>query len=82
MIANDLSASAVDAIKRNVDLNGLGAPPAEAPLPPSADADGDGEGNAGVEAGVQDAPKRKPAAPKAKVQINEGDAWYVNELRS
>lgn len=47
VIANDLSASAAEVMRKNVEINGLGE---------------QGEG---------------PHAKRAKVQVNEGDAWWV-----
>ena len=67
VIANDLSPTAAEAMRRNVDLNGLG--PASAP---SNTAEDTFEGVAPTEG------TRQPAL--GKVKVNEGDAWYVNYL--
>ena len=56
MIANDLSSGAVEAIKRNVELNNLSEEDA-----PS----------------LEKSDFREGKDFKAKVRINEGDAWYV-----
>jgi tRNA (guanine26-N2/guanine27-N2)-dimethyltransferase len=59
VIANDLSASATAAMKRNVELNGLG--------PSSPDP------AASTSSSVVS--EHKPLPDRGKVRINEGDAW-------
>lgn len=71
VIANDLSSSAVEAIKRNVELNDLG--PREitpqADEPPAAVQDGQGSKAAHKSA------NGSSSKNLGKVRINEGDAW-------
>ncbi|TFY79408.1 hypothetical protein EWM64_g4603 [Hericium alpestre] len=67
VIANDLSASATAAMKRNVDLNGLGTSDSDAALEAAASAE------------KPESHKSKPA----KVRLNEGDArslMYAHSL--
>lgn len=59
VIANDLSASATAAMKRNVELNGLGPS-----YPDSA-----------IGASSSAASEHQPFPDRGKVRINEGDAW-------
>ena len=69
VIANDLSPAAVEAMQRNVELNGLG----EKPQPVSEGEtvrDGDDAGSEKSKTNLQ----RGRTIP-AKVRINEGDAW-------
>jgi tRNA (guanine26-N2/guanine27-N2)-dimethyltransferase len=73
VIANDLSPEAVVAMKRNVDLNGLGPAPVSAPAPAT---EGDMQVDSGPAAPVQLTKKEEEAA-KGKVRVNEGDAWYA-----
>ena len=67
-----MSPAAVEAIKRNVELNDLHeheAPPISAPTEASENTEG-----ADAHAELKE---RHPKKIPAKVQINEGDAWYV-----
>lgn len=59
VIANDLSASATAAMKRNVELNGLG---------PSSPGPADSASSFTVS-------EHQPLPDRGKVRINEGDAW-------
>jgi len=61
VIANDLSPSAVVAMKRNVDINGLGSPPQIDGLEST---------------GANDEKIVARSRSNEKVKINEGDAWY------
>ncbi|KAF7793124.1 hypothetical protein EIP86_004233 [Pleurotus ostreatoroseus] len=63
VIANDLSPSAAEAMRRNVELNGLGPTPA---TDVSADTSADGA-------------QKPQTADNGKVRVNEGDAWCVTE---
>ena len=72
VLANDLSPAAVEAIKRNVELNDLHEHEAP-PVPASTEASENAEG---VDAPTEHK-ERHPKKIPAKVQINEGDAWYV-----
>ena len=65
MLANDLSPAAVQAMKRNVELNDLG----EKVEPPSVEGS-EKLGNGDTEK-MEVVPRKRPA----KVRINEGDAW-------
>ncbi len=61
VIANDLSSSATEAMRRNVEINGLGPPPitevdSTEPL---------------------DGKQKTVKSDLGKVRVNEGDAWYV-----
>lgn len=69
MIANDLSPTAVQAIKRNVVLNGLDGTPVEA-------------GATGAATEIPEKMDSEPPPPDAPVvkesvtvRVNEGDAW-------
>ena len=67
-----MSPAAVEAIKRNVELNDLHeheAPPVPAPTEASETAEG-----ADAHSELKE---RHPKKIPAKVQINEGDAWCV-----
>lgn len=73
VIANDLSPAAVEAIKRNVELNDLHEREVPVATPAVENTAEEPEGSV-----VQPEWKEKP--PKkilAKVRINEGDAWYA-----
>jgi tRNA (guanine26-N2/guanine27-N2)-dimethyltransferase len=59
VIANDLSASATAAMKRNVELNGLGPSSPDPAVGTSSSA----------------ASEHQPFPDRGKVRINEGDAW-------
>lgn len=78
VIANDLSPAAVEAIKRNVELNDLHereAPVATTAVVKTAE---EPEGSVAQQEGKEKPPKKI----LAKVRINEGDAWYVALLYS
>jgi tRNA (guanine26-N2/guanine27-N2)-dimethyltransferase len=53
VIANDLSASATEVMRKNVEINGLGE----------------------QQEASSDAGNPKKTVKRAKVQVNEGDAW-------
>ena len=73
VIANDLLPSAVDAMKRNVELNGLGDGKPNPPPMESGEADAEKTGNAGIRDEKVMTKLPKPKGPK--VRVNEGDAW-------
>lgn len=85
VIANDLSPGAVDAIKRNVEINGLGGISGEVV---TAKADTKTVVAEAGSSGTASSAKNGSAPPstrilhtlKPKVRINEGDAWYVISL--
>ena len=60
VIANDFSPSATEAMRRNVELNGLGPAQATAEDEPSDTREG---------------AERLAKLDQGKVRINEGDAW-------
>lgn len=73
VIANDLSPAAVEAIKRNVELNDLHE--REVPVATLAVVKTAEEPEGSV---VQQEGKEMPSKKiLAKVRINEGDAWYA-----
>lgn len=78
VIANDLSPAAVEAIKRNVELNDLHEREAPVATPAVVKTAEEPEGSVAQQ-------ERKEKPPKkilAKVRINEGDAWCVALLYS
>ncbi|KZO95855.1 N2,N2-dimethylguanosine tRNA methyltransferase [Calocera viscosa TUFC12733] len=80
VVANDLSAAAVESIRRNVEINGLGAEePALGATGGEGEEAGEGEGvNVGEESAEGEKPTPAPngtAAPRASlVRVQQGDA--------
>lgn len=79
VIANDLSPAATVAMRRNVDLNGLGPTShveAEVGGPSSAVNDAEGVPEPNTASAAESSKRRKPIKSSlGKVQVNEGDAW-------
>ena len=72
VLANDLSPAAVEAIKRNVELNDLHEHEASLVSAPTEASETAG----GADAHTEHKERHTKKIP-AKVQINEGDAWCV-----
>ena len=79
MIANDLSPSAVETIRRNVELNNLG-PQALDQMDDCNNQDNrrDREAIEHNNSTKEEMVAFKKSSPHSKVVVNEDDAWYVS----
>lgn len=75
VIANDLSPAATAAMRRNVELNGLGPKATAAVDPSSASLTKDCGDTAMAESSTTATQRGQPELDLGKVRVNQGDAW-------